>query len=136
MGIRWLKISVVYFVIGVLMGMGMSMSHSFLLTPVHAHINLLGWASIALAGVMYLLFPQAGESLLGKLHFWLHNVGLPVMMIGLTLVTTGNPAFEPVIAAGASVTTIGIILFAVNVFVNVKPASFSLPAHKDQSISG
>ncbi|THE10297.1 cytochrome-c oxidase [Bacillus timonensis] len=119
-GIRFLKMAALYFVIGVLIGMGMSMSHSYTLTGVHVHINLLGWASMGLAGIVYYLFPQAGESKLGKIHFWLHNIGLPVMMIGLTMLLLGNPAVEPAIAVGGTVTTLAIILFAINIFLNVK----------------
>ncbi|MEH7234671.1 cytochrome-c oxidase [Bacillus sp. JJ1562] len=119
-GIRFLKMAALYFVIGVLIGMGMSMSHTYTLTGVHVHINLLGWASMGLAGIVYYLFPRAGESMLGKIHFWLHNIGLPVMMIGLTMLLFGNTAVEPAIAVGGTVTTLGIILFAINVFLNVK----------------
>ncbi|MFT4416982.1 cytochrome-c oxidase [Fredinandcohnia humi] len=115
-----MKIAVIYFVIGVFIGMGMSMSHSYTLTGVHVHINLLGWVSMGLAGILYYLFPAAGESKLGKAHFWLHNIGLPVMMVGLTLLVRGNTAVEPVIAVGGTITTLAIILFAINVFLNVR----------------
>ncbi|CAM4123383.1 hypothetical protein Gste01_02546 [Geobacillus stearothermophilus ATCC 7953] len=53
MGVKLIKISVVYFVIGVCIGLGMSMTHSFALTPVHVHINLLGWTALTLAGIIY-----------------------------------------------------------------------------------
>jgi hypothetical protein len=43
MGIKLIKMSVIYFAIGVLLGYYMSISHSHDLAPVHAHINLLGW---------------------------------------------------------------------------------------------
>jgi cbb3-type cytochrome oxidase subunit 1 len=119
-GIRFIKMASLYFVIGVFIGMGMSMSHSYTLTGVHVHINLLGWASMGLAGIVYYLFPAAGESKLGKAHFWLHNIGLPVMMIGLTLLMLGNTAIEPLIAIGGTVTTLSIVLFVINVFLNVK----------------
>ncbi|MFS0863023.1 cytochrome-c oxidase [Fredinandcohnia sp. 179-A 10B2 NHS] len=119
-GVRFIKISVLYFLIGVLLGMGMSMSGAHTLVGVHAHVNLLGWVSMALAGVIYYLFPHAGESKLGKAHFWLHNIGLPVMMVGLTLLMQGNTALEPVIAVGGTITTLAVILFVVNVFLNVK----------------
>ncbi|WP_019119088.1 hypothetical protein [Brevibacillus massiliensis] len=120
MGARLLKISVVYFVIGVLLGMYMSMSQMFTQIGVHAHINLLGWVSLALAGLIYHLFPQAAESRLGVWHFWLHNIGLPVMMIGLFFFMQGHKAMEAAIIIGSIVTIIGIILFAVNVWRNVR----------------
>lgn len=59
MAIKLIKISVVYFVIGVCLGMYMSMTESFDFTPVHAHINLLGWLTMAVAGLIYVGFPGA-----------------------------------------------------------------------------
>jgi cbb3-type cytochrome oxidase subunit 1 len=90
MGVRLIKIAVVYFGIGVLFGMYMSITEQMQFAAVHAHINLLGWASLALAGIVYHLFPSAATTVLAKLHFWLHNIGLPVMMVGLALLLSGN----------------------------------------------
>ncbi|GAB6928534.1 hypothetical protein JCM10914A_25170 [Paenibacillus sp. JCM 10914] len=120
MGIRLIKIAVVYFVIGVLLGMYMSISHSYDYASVHAHVNLLGWASLALAGVIYHIFPAAGESTFGKVHFWLHNIGLPIMMIGLFLLMSGVEPVEPVIAVGGILVTLGVLAFLYNVFTQVK----------------
>ncbi|MED4332180.1 hypothetical protein P9223_00510, partial [Geobacillus stearothermophilus] len=44
--------------------------------------------------------PQAAATKWAKVHFWLHNIGLPVMMIGLIFVVYGNEAFVPVTAIG------------------------------------
>ncbi len=120
MGIKLIKISAVYFALGAVLGMYMSMSHTFNLTPVHAHINLLGWTALTLAGLIYHLFPKASESSLAKIHFWGHNIGLPVMMLGLTLFVYGHEQFEPAIAVGATITVISILIFVVNVLKNVK----------------
>ena len=59
MGSRLIKISAVYFVIGVILGLYMSIAHSYVLSSVHVHINLLGWVSLALAGIIYTLFPES-----------------------------------------------------------------------------
>src|SRR2546423_29887 len=97
-GIIWLKLAVIYLLIGVAMGIVMGASENFTLRPVHAHVNLLGWATLALAGLVYSVFPQAGQSRLAKVHFWLQNLALPVMMVALTLLLLGNPAVIPVLA--------------------------------------
>lgn len=121
MGIRLIKISSLYFAAGVLIGYYMSSSHSYVLTPVHVHINLLGWTSLTLAGILYYLFPSLSQSKLGKWHFWLHNIGLPIMMISLAIViTTQNEAFLPGTAIGATVTSIGVLLFVTNILLNLK----------------
>ncbi|WP_261134570.1 cbb3-type cytochrome c oxidase subunit I [Bacillus sp. Marseille-Q3570] len=123
MSIKLIKISAVYFGLGVLIGMYMSMEHAFSLTPVHAHINLLGWTALTLAGIIYHLFPKAAETRLAKIHFWGHNIGLPVMMAGLTLFVYGHEQFEPAIGVGATITVISILLFVINILKNVKAES-------------
>jgi cbb3-type cytochrome oxidase subunit 1 len=123
MGIRFIKIAVVYFVIGILLGLYMSLSHSYVLSDVHAHINLLGWTSMGLAGLIYHLFPQLGTTSLGKAHFWLHNIGLPIMMIALAFLLSGYPAAEPIVAVGGFIVVIAIILFAINVLANLKKSN-------------
>jgi cbb3-type cytochrome oxidase subunit 1 len=135
MGARFLKVAVVYFVIGVVFGMYMGIAQQFQMSSVHAHINLLGWVSLALAGVVYVLFPKAGASVLGKLHFWLHNIGLPLMVIGLYVEIAGLASVTALISIGGLVAIIGIILFAVNVFMHVKESNqVSLPSSKSTSL--
>ena len=40
-------------------------------SSVHTHINLVGWASLALFGVIYRLYPELAASRLALVHFWL-----------------------------------------------------------------
>jgi len=118
----WLKIAVVYLLAGVTFGLVIGLTHQFQLAPVHAHANLLGWASLALAGVIYWLCPRAGGHWLGLAHFWLHNLGLPVFVGGLFLLYSGHTAAESLVGIGATVALLGILFFAVNLFVNLKKA--------------
>jgi cbb3-type cytochrome oxidase subunit 1 len=121
MGIRLIKISVVYFAIGILLGYYMSVAHSYDLKGVHVHINLLGWTALTLAGIIYHLFPSLITNKLAKVHFWLHNIGLPIMMISLTvLILTENQSVLPGVAVGATLTVIGILSFVWNVLSNLK----------------
>ncbi len=46
-------------VCGVGMWIAMGMAHDFHLEPVHAHLNLLGWTSLALMGLTYRANPNA-----------------------------------------------------------------------------
>ena len=123
MGLNFLRIAVVYLFIGALMGLVMGMTQKFVLAPVHAHLLLLGWASLAIAGILYHLYPPAAATRLAKLHFWLHNLGLPVFMVGLALLLTGTEAGNPITAIGATVVLVGLALFSANVLMNVKPAA-------------
>ncbi len=120
MGAKFFKIAVVYFVIAILIGLTMGIIQDFSLTPVHVHLNLLGWVSMAVFGAIYHFYPQAAETGLAKTHFWLHNIGVPVMQGGLAyVVLTGNTGAEIFVIIASIAVVLGGILFAVNVFKNV-----------------
>jgi cbb3-type cytochrome oxidase subunit 1 len=107
--------STFYFVIGVIMGMAMSMTENYTLSPVHAHVNLLGWVSLALGGLLYQLYPAAANSRLGKWHFWLHMLGIPLMMTGLAcMLLMGSAAFVAAVSVGGVFVVVGTILFSAN----------------------
>ena len=122
MGLRFLKIAVVYLVLGALLGLTMGITQKFVLAPVHAHLLLLGWASLALAGLIYHLYPAAATTRLARTHFWLHNLALPPFMVGLGMLLTGNESAGAVVAPSATVVLVGLAVFAANVLINVKPA--------------
>ena len=117
---RFLKIAVVYLFLGALLGITMGIFQNFTLVPVHAHIGLLGWATLALAGVIYHLHPAAAKTVLAKLHFWIHNLALPVFMISLSVYLSGHPAAMGVLIAASLLVLIGLALFMVNILSNVK----------------
>jgi cbb3-type cytochrome oxidase subunit 1 len=120
MGIRFLKIAVVYLVLGVAFGIVMGITQQFQYAPVHAHVNLLGWATFAISGLIYVLFPQAAATRLATWHFWLLNIGAPIFIVALVMISAGNQTVIPVIIAGSFITLAALIVFLVNVFVNVR----------------
>ena len=121
MSARLIRIAAVYLAIGVTMGIVMGITHQFALAPVHAHVNLLGWASLAIMGVVYHVYPAAGATRLARVHFWIHNIALPVFMVGLGFALTGHEAAMPVTIAGALTVAIGILVFVVNIFMTIRP---------------
>jgi len=122
MGLTLLKIAVIYLVIGGSLGLTMGITQKFALAPVHAHLLLLGWASLALAGLVYQAYPAASITRLARIHFWIHNLGLPVFMVGLALVLSGSEAALPVLATAATVVLVGLFVFAANILINAKTA--------------
>ncbi|RST72575.1 cytochrome-c oxidase [Siminovitchia acidinfaciens] len=121
MGVKLIKIAVVYFLIGISLGLYMSFTHVFALSTVHVHINLLGWMSLALAGILYLLFPHLTLTSAAKAHFWLHNLGLPVMMVSIALaIMKVSPVFFLIATLGGVVTVLGVFCFGYNVLKNLK----------------
>lgn len=65
----FLLLATVCLVGGVSMGIGMGISQDFSLTPVHVHVNLVGWASLALFGLTYRAWPEMREGVWAKAHF-------------------------------------------------------------------
>ncbi|MGB9988238.1 hypothetical protein [Pseudoduganella rhizocola] len=120
-GAIWIKLAVVYLIVGVAMGIMMGASRDFTLRPVHAHINLLGWATFALAGLIYTVYPRAGLSKLAKIHFWLMNISVPVMMAALGIIlTTQNMKIIPVLVVAEMLAAASVLVFAANIFLNLK----------------
>ena len=120
MGVKFIRIAVVYLLIGAIVGLAMGMSQQFTLAPVHAHLLLLGWASMALAGLIYHLYPVAGTTRLARIHFWVHNLALPVFMVSLGMLLTGTEAALPFVAAAATTMLVGLALFVANVLIHVR----------------
>lgn len=112
---RFLKIAAIYFIAGSMLGLTMGIMQDFREAPVHAHMNLLGWASLALIGLLYRAHPSLTQTVLAKIHFWLHNLGLPVAMVALFFSLRGEPRARPIVAAASIVVAIGIGCFAANV---------------------
>jgi hypothetical protein len=119
LGVMWIKAAVVYFIMGVGLGIYMGASGDHVLIPVHAHFNLLGWVSLALIGLIYRQFPKAGSHRLATVQFWLHNVGLLVAMVLLIGLLRGNTALDPLIGVASVVIGASVVLFAINVFQNI-----------------
>ncbi|MDP3378191.1 MAG: hypothetical protein Q8S53_07475 [Brevundimonas sp.] len=58
----FLRLAVLFVLTGVGLGYWMGMTHQFLLSPVHAHINLLGWVSMFLYGLFIASCPRPGPA--------------------------------------------------------------------------
>jgi cbb3-type cytochrome oxidase subunit 1 len=121
---RLIHTAVAFFVVGVALGTTMGAMQDFRFVHVHAHINLLGWVALALIGLIYRLHPHLQQGWLAQAHYWLHTVGLIVFMGSFAWgVATGA---KPVafIAAGATMVSLAVLLFAANVFTRLRAGSY------------
>jgi hypothetical protein len=97
--------------VGMSLGIYMGIAQDHALTPVHVHLNLLGWVGMFLAGLYYhthehaisrLAVAQVGASTLGYIS----------MMTGLAaMLLTGNEAFLPLAIIGSVLVWLGMFLF-------------------------
>jgi hypothetical protein len=110
---RFFVVAVTAALTGMVVGMGMGMLQDFRLAPAHAHLNLLGWVSMAIFGLFYQFVPGASEGRLPQVHFWLSSTGLSVMIPALALLLLGQSAVEPAVAFGGALSLAGMACFGV-----------------------
>jgi cbb3-type cytochrome oxidase subunit 1 len=113
-----IRLAVVYFVVGIALGLQMAASNDFTLAPVHAHLNLLGWVSLAIFAGVYRIWPATERSRLARLHGWLYNIGLPFMMLGLGMLLRQAPNAAVFLGGGGALVILGILCFVANVWMN------------------
>jgi hypothetical protein len=57
---RWfLRIAVIYALVAMFLGITMGIREDFTQAPTHAHLNLVGWVSMALYALVYRQYPAA-----------------------------------------------------------------------------
>lgn len=118
---NWLmRMAVVYLTIGVALGIGMGASQNFALAPLHAHLNLLGFVVMMLAGLWFRAVPAAASGALARAYFWIHQVVYPVQMLALFLFLGGNTAIDTVLALTSALMGLAILCLALNVWGHTK----------------
>ncbi len=108
---RWFMAAITYFVIGIGFGVYMGASGNHTLFTVHAHINLLGWASMGLTGLLYRSFPAAARTRLAAWHFWLYQLAVPVMLLAVAAIYSGVKNADPVAGAASVAVFVSVLLF-------------------------
>ena len=113
---NFLRLGALSALVGMSLGVWMGANQDFVLRPVHAHVNLLGFASMMLFGLFYRAFPAAGRGWMPMVHFVLSVVGFLILMPSLTLMLLGKPLFMPGMIASEIMLVASIALFVVIVF--------------------
>lgn len=110
-----LGVSAIYFVLGIALGFHMGLIADYRLGVVYAHIGALGWLSLGLVGAIYLIRPALTETVFALAHFWLHMIGLPVLLIGLTMTQLDAFATGHLLAMiGMAALALGAVALAIN----------------------
>jgi peptidoglycan/LPS O-acetylase OafA/YrhL len=110
------KTAIVFLMLGIAAGLEMAISGDHSAFPAHAHINLLGWVTSAIFGGYYALNPAKAARRIAMIHYGVYTLGLVIMTPALYLMLHGNPALEPVVAAGSLIVAAAVLIFAVVVF--------------------
>ena len=77
-----LRVAAIYVALGMVAGIVMAASQHFEYGPAHGHLNLLGFASAAIYGLVLKDRPDLAATRLAKVHAILAHLGLVVMTIG------------------------------------------------------
>jgi hypothetical protein len=134
----FLRVAVLYAVAGMALGIAMAMSGDHTQMPTHAHINLIGWVSMALYAATYRLWPAAARSALAPWHFWLANAGALLVTIGVAGIVAGHEdQFGPIAGIGSIATLLSMLLFAAIVWRRVPGLeSWREPAPARSAVNG
>jgi heme/copper-type cytochrome/quinol oxidase subunit 1 len=127
----YLRMSVIYFVAGAVIGFLMILNpgDTGLYVSAHTHLNLLGFMSMMIYGVGYHILPRfSGQHIYSPrimhIQFWAANAGLIGMAVGWPLRAGGGAMdlADPLLLISALLSFISVILFAVNILKTIKPA--------------
>lgn len=105
----FLLLATLLLVCGAVLGIVMGAREDFQLAPVHAHLNLAGWASLALFGLTYRAYPRLAETRLALVHFAVSGIASVLLPIGIGLAVLRN---SPGLAMAASpLWLIGVLIY-------------------------
>jgi hypothetical protein len=107
--------AVIYALAGMGLGIVMGASGDHSLAPLHAHVNLLGWASLAVMGAFYGIAGDRTPARLAWANFAISNIGNLITLPMLAMVLQGAPPIAPVISTGEILIVLGMALFGVAV---------------------
>jgi len=120
------RVSAAFFVVGALLllsgmvlGEYMGAHEDFALAPLHAHINLLGWVTLALYGTFYTLTKDTYSPRLAWTNFILSSIGVLTMIPMLALLLTapdGAKKYGPLAGAAGGIALLGLLVFLISAF--------------------
>lgn len=118
------RVSAAFFVMGgllllsgMILGEYMGAHENFTLAPLHAHINLLGWVTLALYGTFYTLTKDTYSPKLAWTNFILSSVGILAMIPALALLLTapdGAEKYGALTGAAGGLALLGLLVFLIS----------------------
>jgi hypothetical protein len=113
---RWfILIGLLYGIFGFAFGIWVGITQTFSQAHLHAHINLIGFASMVLFGLIYRAFPAMAQSKLAAAHFLLFAPGSVIFLAGIPLANSGIIVLAVI---GSLMVLSGLIVFLANFLMN------------------
>jgi hypothetical protein len=112
---RFFVVAILFALSGMTLGiwMGITGPEVFNYAPVHAHINLAGWATLFLFGLWYRGAPSAAATGLAETHFWVALVGAILLVIGIVGAVMPNATLDKAVIPGSLLTFASMLIFLV-----------------------
>lgn len=105
---------------GMVWGVIMAASNDHLMMPAHAHLNLMGWATLALMGTFYALSGRSDR--LGWANYWISTLSVVISIPSLAMLLGGNAAAEKFTIAGSLLAILGMLTFLASVAAHWREA--------------
>jgi len=119
----WVLTGLVFLLVGMGLGLKMSMAQDFGLHGLHAHLNLLGFVLMTLFGLCYRAWPKMQEGILATVHYLLHTVTVGVSLTLLYFLLSNYdlaPKIGPVMDMILIGTYAGVFLFTYLFFTRAR----------------
>lgn len=112
--------AIIYLILALALGFHMGLIADYRLGVVYAHFIGLGWLGLGLVAVLYLVYPDLMGGIFAWAHFWLYMIGLPLMLIGLTMTQLDAFATGHVLAMiGIALMLLATVALGVNCLINM-----------------
>lgn len=105
----FLLLATILLICGAGLGMNMGAREDFQLVPVHAHLNLAGWASLALFGLTYRSYPEIASTKLASYQFIVSGTASVLLPIGIGLAVLRNSSGLVIFAS--TLWFLGVLMF-------------------------
>ena len=112
---------------GMAFGIWMGIGGDFTYAPAHAHLNLVGWVTLSLYGLMHRAYPALATAKLAPAQLVLAIVGAVTVPFGIIqAIGAGDHSGPPLMAIASSLGIILAALMFTSMFVG--KAAFAKPA--------
>lgn len=118
---NYILLGLVWVIAGMVFGIWLGASNHLNYANSHAHMNLLGFVTSVLFGLLHWAYPGLGKSRLALWQFAIYEVGVALLVIGKILVDGGQQTLF--LEVGSLVTIAGALLMLVMFFRNGSKAA-------------
>lgn len=108
-GDYYILISLLWLVLGMAFGIWMGIAGKFEFAESHAHLNLVGFVTSAIFGLICRQYPAIARSALAGLQFWVFEIGAVLLVLGKILVDAKGS--DLLVVIGSLVVIVGAFLF-------------------------